>query len=185
MIVYEFQGWASSLILLCFPMNIPYIAFIGCPLWLVVTVTWRDVDFFYYYFYFNSVQVFIQEQISCEEQVCWKWSTWILGDWEMMLHCQSSSVSLLITTLALCFCLEAHQHHNKFVSSCRAPDQLLSSSWYWSDKCWAEIQSAITVCRHWLLLNLLSCHGWGRFHWSKYHVIIFIDIDDILYIMFL
>lgn len=179
MIVYGFQVWASSLILLCLLLNIPYIAFIGCPLWLIVT----DLERCRYFFYFNSVQVFIQEQVSSEEQVCWKGSTWILGDWEVVLYCQNSSVSLLITTLAVCFYLEAHQHHNKFVSSCLAPDQLLSSYWYWSAKCWEEIQSAITTCSCWLLLNLLCCHGWGRFHWSKYHVTIFIDIDDILYIM--
>lgn len=110
--------------------------------------------------------------------MCWKWSTWIVGDWEMVLYCQSSSVSLLVTTLAMCFYLEAHQHHDKFVSSCLVPDQFLSSYWYRSSKCWEEIQSAITVCSRRLLLNLLSCHRWGQ-KWSKYNVIILIDIDDI------
>lgn len=91
MIAYECPVWASSLTLFCLLPKMQYITFIGCPLWSIVSVTLSDVDFF---LNFNSVQFFIQEQISLEEQVCWKWSTWIWGDWEMVLYCLSFFMSL-------------------------------------------------------------------------------------------
>lgn len=124
MIVYGFQAWASSLILLCLLLNISYIAFIGCPLWLIATVTWRDVDTFFTLILCKSSS---KSRLVVKNRCAGSEALEILGDWEMVLYCQSSSMSLLITTLAVCFYLEAHQHHNKFVSSCLVPDQFLSS----------------------------------------------------------
>lgn len=76
----------------------------------------------------------------------------------MVLYCQSSSVSLLITTLAVCstwrlmsITTNLYPHVLLQISFFPVADIDLKSA----EK---KFKSAITACSHSVLLNLLSCH---------------------------